>query len=255
MSYVGLIPAAGRGSRLAPLPGAKELFPIGYQDYEVDGTIHKRPKVISQFLIEQMVKAGAERLFVVLGEYKYEIMHYYGDGSRFGVDIAYLYQEQLSGMPYALDLAHPWLSGEETVLFGMPDTIVAPGECFERMLVKQADLEADLVLGAFVTNTPTKFGMVSLSDTHDVLDTIDKPQDSSLKYMWGNACWGGRFSGFMHEYLAQLPSSDTEVVLGDVFNAAIQADMKVVAEVFDDGHYMDIGTVEELDAALKKFHL
>ena len=52
---VGIIPAAGRGTRLAPLPFSKELFPLGYQQVKIDDRIQWRPKVVSQYMIEQMI--------------------------------------------------------------------------------------------------------------------------------------------------------------------------------------------------------
>ena len=88
MSLVGLIPSAGRGSRLAPLPTPKELYPVGYQEIDIDGVIEKRPKVISQYLVENLREAGVERIYIILGEGKSAIMEYYGNGSRFGVEIA-----------------------------------------------------------------------------------------------------------------------------------------------------------------------
>ena len=53
-NLIGLMPAAGKGSRLAPFPAPKELFPIGYQDFLIDGIMHRRPKVVSQYLIENI---------------------------------------------------------------------------------------------------------------------------------------------------------------------------------------------------------
>ena len=44
MSLVGLIPAAGKGTRLHPLPFSKELYPIGYLEVIVDGEKKLRPK-------------------------------------------------------------------------------------------------------------------------------------------------------------------------------------------------------------------
>ena len=46
-----------------------------------------------------------------------------------------------------------------------------------------------------------------------------------------------------------------ENVLGDVFNLAIERKMKVKGFAAADGKYIDIGTSDELDIALKKFHL
>ena len=97
-NIVAIIPAAGIGSRLSPFPCPKELFPVGYQDIEINGQLEKRPKVVSQYLLENLVSAGADRVFIILGDGKSDIMRYYGDGQRFGTNITYLYQEELNGM-------------------------------------------------------------------------------------------------------------------------------------------------------------
>ena len=90
-------------------------------------------KVVSQYLLENLVSAGADRIFIILGDGKSDIMRYYGDGQRFGTNITYLYQENLNGMPSAIDLARYWLK-DDTVLFGMPDTIIEPRNSFEMLL-------------------------------------------------------------------------------------------------------------------------
>ena len=249
-----IVPAAGKGSRLAPFPCPKELFPIGYQSYIVDGQVQKRPKVISQYLIENIVNAGAKRLFIILGETKYDVMKYYGDGSRFGIDIAYLYQEHLYGMPYAINLAKAWVN-QSTVIFGMPDTIMEPRNVFQRLLDFHFRENCDLTLGLFPTNNPSKFGMVEMGEQNNILRIIDKPKETQLTYMWGCASWSPSFTNLIDEYLVANPYEDNEVVLGDIFDYALLKQMKVKALPFDDGQYIDIGTTNELDLALKKFHL
>lgn len=251
---VGIIPAAGRGSRLAPFPCPKELFPVGYQDYMVNGSIQRRPKVISQYLIENIIEAGAEKLMIIVSEGKGDIMKYYGDGSRFTCDIAYLYQEELNGMPNALNLAHKWI-GDSTVLFGMPDTIIEPGNVFKSMLEFHDENSADLTLGLFPTNYPSKFGMVSTDEENNIIYTIDKPPISKLKYMWGCAIWSRNFSNLLNEFVCSLKGNTKENVLGDVFNLAIERKMIVKGYKADGGQYIDIGTSDELDIALKRFHL
>ena len=81
---VGIVPAAGKGTRLAPFPCAKELFPIGFQPHTVRGIIEQRPKVVSQYIIENMVEAGVNRILIIVGEGKQDVVEYYGGGSRFG---------------------------------------------------------------------------------------------------------------------------------------------------------------------------
>lgn len=253
-SVVSLIPAAGKGSRLAPFPCPKELFPVGYQDVEIDGQVQKRPKVVSQYLIENLVQAGTEKIFIILGDGKADIMNYYGDGTRFGADIAYLFQEKLVGMPSALALAEPWV-GNATVLFGMPDTIIEPKDVFQKLLKQHEQSSADLTLGLFPTDTPEKFGMVECDQAGNVLSTVDKPKNSSLALMWGCACWSSRFTQLLSDYVTSMASAGKEAVLGDVFNRALESKYIVRGCVFEDGQYIDIGTTDELDLALKQFHL
>ncbi|MEZ5740571.1 MAG: hypothetical protein R3E68_14700 [Burkholderiaceae bacterium] len=42
---------------------------------------------------------------IILGPGKNDIMEYLGGGQRFGMDLSYVFQEELRGMPFALDLA------------------------------------------------------------------------------------------------------------------------------------------------------
>ena len=253
-SIIGIIPAAGKGSRLAPFPCPKELFPVGYQNYAVDGSIQRRPKVISQYLVENILKAGAQKFLFIVSESKGDVMKYYGDGSRFKTSISYLFQESPSGMPSAINLAKDW-AGDATILFGMPDTIIEPHDVFKHLLQQHNEKANDVTLGLFPTSLPSKFGMVEINKDGNVTETIDKPAETSLKYMWGCACWEPSFTELINSFLNQNKNSKKAIVLGDIFNTAINQKLKVGSVAFDDGKYIDIGTSEELDLALKKFHL
>lgn len=253
-SLAAIIPAAGRGSRLKPFPCPKELFPVGYQDVRIDGALEKRPKVVSQYLLEHMVSAGAEQVFIVLGEGKSDIMQYYGNGTRFGAHVSYLFQEELHGMPYAIDLARPWLD-DHTVLFGMPDTIIEPADCFSQLLAFHDRHGADLTLALFPTDNPSKFGMVDMDENNDVIWTYDKPETSDLRCAWGACCWSPAFTALIGDYLGNLKPGSREVILGDVFNHAIERKMRVKATSFEGAKYIDIGTTAELNLALQQFNL
>lgn len=254
MKIVGIIPAAGKATRLYPFPCPKELFPIGYQDFMINGSIQKRPKVISQYLVENMINAGASRVVIILGEEKQDVMKYYSDGNRFKIDVAYLYQEKLQGMPFALNLAKSWINND-IVLFGMPDTIIEPKDAFYQLLNFQTKTNADLTLGLFKTENPSKFGMVESDNQGNICKIIDKPTQTKLDYMWGCAVWSRSFTDFLYEFLLLHPFNGEEIVLGDVFSAALLNGLAVKALRFPAGKYIDIGTVDELDSALRNFHL
>lgn len=252
---IGIVPAAGRGRRLAPYPLPKELFPIGPQMVDVEGQLQQRPKVISQYLIDALVMAQPDRLFFVLGPGKLDIVEYFRNGETYGVPFAYGFQSEARGMPYALDLIHPWLKGSELVLMGMPDTIIEPRDAFCRLLDAHRAWKADLSLGLFPTDRPQKFGMIGINSDNDVVAHLDKPQHTNLKWLWGITCWGPNFTSLMHETLEQAGEElanqrGREPVLGDIFDIALAKGLRVKGLPFEDGRYIDIGTYDDLRQAV-----
>jgi glucose-1-phosphate thymidylyltransferase len=249
---VGIIPAAGKGARIAPLPGSKEVFPIGFNDRTIDGKPKRCPKVVSQYLIERMAAAGIEHIYIMLSEGKWDIMRYYGDGTSFGVHISYLMVEELIGMPYTLNVASPWVRGA-TVIFGMPDTIFQPVDAFSRMLAQHRKLNADLTLGLFPTDQPWRLSMVKYDDENRVISVTDKPATSELKHTWGCGCWGNRFTELLDSHIQKVGHQPGEVVLADFFNMAVKEKLNVRALAFDDGEYIDIGSPQDLEWAVRQF--
>jgi glucose-1-phosphate thymidylyltransferase len=245
----GVVPAAGRGRRVAGLRWRKDLYPLGWEEVEVGGVRCPRPRVVGSYLLDGMVAAGAERLFVVVGEGG-EVMKHFG-AERGGAPIAYLYQEELRGGVFAIDLARPWLPVEHTVLFGFPDTIVEPPDALTRLLAAHRAEEADLTLGLFPTDRPSDFGMVRL-DGNEPVELIDKPAQTDLRLMYGLACWGERTTAMLPACLAAAPAG-REAVPGDLFNAAIASRLRVRALAFEEGHYTDVGTPAELNRALARY--
>ena len=251
-SLVGLIPAAGGGTRISPLPGSKELFPIGFRELQVDNDIQLRPKVVGQYLIDNMCKAGAEKIYTILGRGKTAIMDYFGSAKRFGCDIAYLLDDKVRGLPDTLDVAWPWIQ-QHTILFGMPDTIFTPTDAFSRMLAQHRYNRADLTLGVFPTGKPEKLCPVQLDDSNRVLTMQDKPSNSNIMNTWGCCIWESIFSEFMHDFLKALPPGNGEIYMADVFMSAIKEGLSVFGHFFSEGEYIDIGTPDDLVMAVKRF--
>ena len=249
---VGLIPAAGLASRVSPLPGSKELFPVGFREIEDEGHAQLRPKVVSQYLLDNMFHAGVSKVWIVLGKGKWDIMHYYGDGADFGGPIAYLLMDKLWGMPYTLDQAYPWLNSE-TVLFGMPDTIFTPRDAFARMLSHHKESQPDVTLGVFPTDRPEQLCPVELDEHGRVLGMADKPARTDIRNTWGCACWSPAFTAFMHDFLSSITPLSREVVLASVFQAAIDEGLSVRGMFFEQGEYIDVGTPDDLVVAVRRF--
>lgn len=245
----GLLPAAGRGRRIAGLGWRKELYPLGWEEVELDGVLCRRPRVVATYQLDGMVAAGAKRIFAVVGEGS-ELMHYLG-GDRDGVPIAYLYQRALRGAAFAIDLARPWLPVEHVMLFGFPDTVVEPADAFGRLLEAHRADGNDLTLGLFPTDRPSDFGMVELQGARPVR-IVDKPRQSELRWMWGIACWGSNVTALQSSVLAAAPS-DREVVPGDLCQAAIDAGLRAGVVRYAEGRYLDLGTPAGLNRAVAQF--
>lgn len=252
---IGLVPAGGVGSRLGPLPFSKELFPLGYETRVQHGAEVTMPRVVSQHVIEGMRAAGAKRCIIILGPHKEDIVHYYGDGARFGMHFCYLMQEEPTGMPGALELAWPWIGEQSTVLFGMPDTLFKPLHAFEILLRSHREAGNDVTLGAFPTDKPWKYGMLDTDAEGNLTELIDKPEQTNLTYMWGIACWSYQFAKLMHDYLLAHPTPVKEIVLGDIFESAMRVGLRSRAVKLVDGSYLDIGTPDDLIVALQQFNL
>ncbi|GGO27220.1 nucleotidyltransferase [Microbispora rosea subsp. aerata] len=235
--YIGLVPAAGRGTRLAPLRYPKELLPIVYEP--ADGGSRLRP--VAEHALESVARAGAGRAIVVVAPWKLEVVSYLGDGSHLGLDLAYLFQEQARGLAHALDLAREWTRGGN-VMFVMPDTIFTPSDALTRLRDTYEETGADLALAVFPTPDAHRLGPVVLyGDRRQwVRRVFDKPAEPPVMNTWGAAIWGDAFADLLHEGLRRDDAA--EPVIGHYFDLAVRNGLKVAAVPFDDGSFQDVGT-------------
>jgi glucose-1-phosphate thymidylyltransferase len=252
---VGLLPAGGHAARISPIPCSKEIFPIGF--HAPESHLGLRPKVTAHYLIEKMQSAGAQKAYFILRDGKWDIPAYFGDGGIVRLPLGYLMVGLPYGVPFTLDQAYPFV-GEATVLFGFPDILFQPGDAFARLLNRQAETDADIVIGLFPAHQPHKMDMVDLDPDGRILQITIKPPQTHLRYAWIIAVWAGRFTHFMHEFVAfrkmvqKEEEGQPELYLGNVIQAAIQERVRVENVIFNDGSYVDIGTPEDLTAAVQK---
>ncbi|MEW5961030.1 MAG: sugar phosphate nucleotidyltransferase [Chloroflexota bacterium] len=258
---VGVIPAGGQATRIAPLPCSKELYPVGFRPVDEGRSV--RPKVVCHYLLEKIRLAGAIKAYIILRAGKWDIPAYLGDGAMLDMHLAYLMMNLPYGAPYTLDQAYPFVQ-DAMVAFGFPDIIFEPDDAFIQLLSRQVTTEADVVLGLFPADQPHKMDMVDLDDAGRVRDIVIKPQQTSLPYTWIIAVWTPIFTHFLHEYLAKLQTEifkhktrkkaakPDELFVGDIIRAAIQTGLRIETALFAEGHYLDIGTPEDLVNAVRR---
>jgi glucose-1-phosphate thymidylyltransferase len=268
LEVIGLIPAAGQATRISPLPGSKELYPIGF--YAAGEEKSPRPKVVCQYLLERMHHAGIAKAYLILRSGKWDIPAYFGDGAMLNMNLGYLIMGLPFGVAYTLDQAYPFVK-DSLVALGFPDILFQPEDSYKHMLNRLRNSSADVVLSVVPLDQPHKGGMVDFDANGLVHSVIEKPTQSESRHSWCNAVWKPSFTAFMHQYLAELdpalfrdsPQPATmpqtakkrELPIGDVFHAAIAYGLRVEAEVFPSGKFLDIGTPEDLAKAVRYFAL
>ena len=243
MDAVGVIAAAGLGTRLLPLAYPKELLPITYTD--ADGQIVPRP--VLQASLDQMRRAGVHRCAIVIAEWKLELVRVFGDGSALGMSLAYVVRGTPRGLSDALDAATPWV-GDADVCLALPDTLLAPDDALARVRAEREASRADVVLGVFPTDHPEQLGPVRVSGGA-VVEVQDKPATTDLRNTWGLAVWSPHFTALLAREVAAAPA-DKKPVLGALFQRAIELGLVVRAVEFADGHFVDVGTSQGLAEAL-----
>jgi dTDP-glucose pyrophosphorylase len=104
---VGVILAAGRGTRIKPLNLylPKPLLPVCNQP-------------IIQYQLEDMRRIGVREVVIVVGHLKDEIMGYFGDGSQLGLAITYVEQNQTLGIAHAVAQLEPVIDSPFILFLG-----------------------------------------------------------------------------------------------------------------------------------------
>lgn len=225
----GIIPAAGRGSRIQPLAFSKELLPVGSR---LEGGV-ERPRAVSEYLVERMIVGGARHLAFVVAPGKTDIVEYYGGRVR-DADVCYVVQPDASGLCDALFRASPLVPRDDLVLVGLPDTIWFPVDGYRAL--------PDDGLGflLFPVANPERFDAVLVDEAGRVVDVQVKRADAATPWIWGAIKMPGAVFHELHDLWLQRERRDE--YLGTLVNAWLARDGHAVG-VRGGTSYVDVGTV------------
>ena len=258
---VGLVPAAGRARRIAPLPCSKEIYPLGFRRNERSGYFHV--EVVSQQLFDKFRRANATRAFVLLRDGKWDIASYFGEGDQVGVSLGYIVVANSIGPADTLDRAYSFVKND-IVLFGFPDIVFGPDDAFERLVNRLDESGADIVLGLFPELELQPTDMVDVDDTGRIQSIVLGPQSSALRYTWGCAVWKPAFTEFMRGFLrtervnafskgsAQEIDRHPDLTVGAAIKGAVEAGIQAQGVILGEEGYLDIGTPEHLMEAVRR---
>ena len=225
----GIVPAAGRGSRIQPLAFSKELLPVGSR--RENG--RERPCAVSEYLLERMVKAGVDKVCFVISPGKSDIMEYFG--GRYGpATIAYVVQPEPLGLCDAIFRAAPLIGEDHSVVVGLPDTIWFPDDALKA-------LPEGFALLLFPVEQPQLFDAVVLDETGEVVEIQVKQAEPGSNWIWGAFRMPGRTLHDLHRLWLQPERGDQ--FIGTLVNAWIGRGGKARGAKAGTA-YVDVGTFD-----------
>jgi glucose-1-phosphate thymidylyltransferase len=225
----GIIPAAGKGSRIQPLAFSKELLPVGSLR---EGPI-ERPCAVSEYLLDRMIRGGARKICFVISPGKCDIIQYFG--AEYGpASIAYVVQPEPLGLCDAIFRAAPLIAPTEGVVVGLPDTVWFPNDA----LSKLPDDRLSFLL--FPVAQPQVFDAVIHDSNGAVREIQVKHRNPDSSWIWG----AFKMPGHVLEELRVLwhrRNCDDEFV-GSLVNAYL-AEGGTAHAVRAGSSYVDVGTL------------
>lgn len=232
----GIVPAAGRGSRIQPLGFSKELLPVAGRMQ--NGA--QRPRAVSEYLVERMVLGGANRICFVIAPGKFDILQYFG--ADYGpASTAYVVQPAPAGLCDAVFRAAPLIADDDQVLVGLPDTIWFPEDALRRLP------EDRLSFLLFPVERPELFDAVVVNNAGDVSEIQVKRRDAGSNWVWGAFKMPGTAFRALHRLWMKEERRDEYV--GTLVNAYLTAGGTATG-VKAGTAYADVGTLDGYRTAL-----
>ncbi|MFB7913379.1 glucose-1-phosphate thymidylyltransferase [Streptomyces sp. NPDC056061] len=157
-----LVLSGGAGTRLRPIThtSAKQLVPVAN-------------KPVLFYGLEAIAEAGITEVGIIVGDTAEEIREAVGDGSRLGVEVTYIPQEEPLGLAHAVLIARDFLGDDDFVMYLGDNFIV--GGITGLVDAFRADRPDAQILLTRVAD-PRSFGVAELDAAGRVVGLEEKPE-------------------------------------------------------------------------------
>lgn len=222
-----VILAGGKGTRLAPytIVYPKPLVPVGTMP-------------ILEIVVRQLHYFGVRDITMAVGHLAELIMAYFGDGSRFGVNISYSREDQPLGTAGPLALVED-LDSAFLVMNG--DLLTTLN--FESLLEFHRKSGAVVTVAAYERHDRIDLGVLDINDDGQVTDYREKPIYSHRVSMGVYV-----FEPVVLEFLEK----GTPIDLPGLILRLLSYDKKICAFPFE-GFWLDIGRPDDYARAIELF--
>ena len=202
----------------------------------------RRPRAVSDYLMERFALAGATRICIVISSDKADILKYYG-GSAWSASICYAVQPRPEGLCDAIFRALLVIDPAEPVVVGLPDTIWYPANA----LTQLPDDRFSFLL--FPVANPQFFDSVECDAEGRVTAIRVKQPDAVSLWIWGAFKMPGSTLRALFELWEKRGRTDEYI--GTLVNAWIEEGGEAWG-VRAGESYFDVGTMDGYLEAMRK---
>jgi len=228
-----IILAGGRGERLRPLTDdiPKPMIPV-------------RGKSLIEWCIKNLKKNGLEDIIISAGYKAEKIKEYFGDGSKFGVNITYYVEKEPLGTGGAVKLIYRDIN--EPFVLVWPDNL---GDYNFRQMIKDHKRNNAVVTMALTEREDVEnFGVAKLYK-EKIVGFVEKPQREKAPSNLINA---GAFV-ISPEAIDILPEGKSSIEK-DCFERLSGEDGRVYAFIHK-GYWLPTDTMEKYNKAKEEFNI
>jgi glucose-1-phosphate thymidylyltransferase len=225
----GLILSGGKGTRLRPIThtSAKQLVPVAN-------------KPVLFYAIEAMASAGIEQVGIIIApETGEEIRRAAGDGSRFGVELTYILQDEPAGLAHAVLTAEPYLGDSPFVMY-LGDNLLQGG--IEDLVASFREQEPDALILLTPVPDPESYGVAELSDGK-VVRLVEKPPEPRTNLALVGVYM---FTSSVHAAAKAIePSARGELEITDAIQHLVDQGQRVEPHIVK-GWWKDTGRLDDM---------
>ena len=231
----GLILSGGKGTRLRPIThtSAKQLVPVAN-------------KPVLFYGIEAMAQAGIEEVGIIIApETGPEIEAVAGDGSRFGVRITYVPQDEPLGLAHAVLTAEPFLGDSPFVMY-LGDNLLQGG--INDLVSAFREHEPDALILLTPVPDPENYGVAELAPAPDgqigrVVRLVEKPAHPATDLALVGVYM---FTAGVHDAARAIaPSARGELEITDAIQHLLDSGRRVEPHIVR-GWWKDTGRLEDM---------
>jgi glucose-1-phosphate thymidylyltransferase len=234
----GLILSGGKGTRLRPIThtSAKQLVPVAN-------------KPVLFYGIEAMAQAGIEQVGIIIApETGEEIRAAVGDGSRFGVSVEYIVQDEPLGLAHAVLTGEPFLGGSPFVMY-LGDNLLQGG--IVELVRSFREREPDALILLTPVQDPKSYGIAELAGVADaepgavgrVVRLVEKPSEPQSDLALVGVYM---FTARIHDAARAIELSGRgELEITDAIQHLVDAGMRVEPHIVQ-GWWKDTGRLQDM---------